>query len=107
MQVLEENKEQVQIALTGELTIYQADALYEFLTPWAEQSCDVVINVEQVTDIDTSAIQLLLMLDKVKEQQQQRLILLGDSPLLHRVIEKLGVNRMKSQLQVLSSLKQG
>lgn len=37
MQLLQENSEQVQIALSGELTIYQVHALYEFLTPWVEK----------------------------------------------------------------------
>ncbi|MCG3728434.1 STAS domain-containing protein [Vibrio cincinnatiensis] len=105
MQLLQENSEQVQIALSGELTIYQVHALYEFLTPWVEKNGDLLLDIEQVTDLDTSTIQLLLMIHKVKRQQHQRCVLLGENPLLHQVIEKLGVNSMVSRLVVQSNLK--
>ena len=104
MQLLKENAEQVQIALSGELTIYQGQALYEFLTPWVEKNCELVLDIDQVTDLDTSILQLLLMINKVKGQQQQRCVLKGDNPLLHQVFETLGANNMVSRLVVQSNL---
>ncbi|EKO3626678.1 STAS domain-containing protein [Vibrio metschnikovii] len=98
MQILEENDQHVNIELSGELTIYQAQEMYEFLTPWVMKPIDLLIDVTRITDLDTSAIQLLVMVNKAKREQQQQCLLLVENPLFIQVMAKLGVNALNRNL---------
>ncbi|PIW59259.1 STAS domain-containing protein [Shewanella sp. CG12_big_fil_rev_8_21_14_0_65_47_15] len=50
--------------ITGEMTIYQAAELYTLLLPLWQQTTPLQLNLAKVTAIDSSGVQLLMLLKK-------------------------------------------
>lgn len=59
--ILENRTDFLYIEPEGELTIYNAAAIKDQLTPVFSAQQDVEINLSKVTDIDSAGIQLLLL----------------------------------------------
>lgn len=51
----------VQVNIRGELTIYSVAEVKEHLALAMQQGEDVVVNLAEVTDVDTAGLQLLLL----------------------------------------------
>lgn len=85
MLTVQHNGDLCQVAVSGEMTIYQAEELGRELLPLLGHH-KLEVDLEQVTDIDTSGIQLLLMANK-----QLSLEVVNPSPAVQAVIEQLGL----------------
>lgn len=65
---------QLTLKLTGELTIYEARELFEQLIPYVAHSGKVVIDLAQVTAMDTSCVQVLMAFKKIRIEQGCELV---------------------------------
>ncbi len=80
------------LVLDGELTIYRAAELKEtLLNALAADTRDLEINLAAVTELDSSGLQLLMMVKKAAQQQKRDVQLLAHSPAVLEVFEILNV----------------
>lgn len=65
----------VQLALSGELTIYCAHELRSLLLTALDMNQDVCVDLTEVSDIDTAGLQLLLITRRELEENNFRLLI--------------------------------
>lgn len=81
---------QTTLKLTGDLTIYQAaEAKASLLAPDAGLDRKVVLNLEQVEELDTAGVQLLMMLQRLVGQHGGELHTSGVSESAEQVLSAL------------------
>lgn len=90
MPTVQLRNDECHIELSGDVTIYRAEALLQMLLPLLG-SGEVSIDLSQVTEIDSSGVQLLLIAKKQQQQKQQGLTLIGPSEPVRTVIDQLGL----------------
>lgn len=82
------NSESIQCRLYGEITIFQADEMFSLLKPLVAECKDIHIDAGGVTEMDSSAVQILLVVrDAVKANGKQ--LTLSDHS--DAVLELMGV----------------
>ncbi|MCU8094123.1 STAS domain-containing protein [Shewanella sp. SM20] len=79
------------VFLAGELTIYQAEASFNELVNWLNQDIPLIIDLEGVTDIDSSGIQILLMVNKERSTRGFAFSLVNHSKIVVNVFERVGL----------------
>jgi ABC-type transporter Mla MlaB component len=80
------------LVLRGDLTIYQADPLYEATIALLQEEADVVVSCREVVHLDTAVLQILLVLQCELHARGRRLRLAGVSLGLGELLELAGVN---------------
>ena len=78
------------MALSGELTIYNAAAFKEAFVPHLEKCKSLVIDLSDVSEIDTSCFQLLIQTKRELEAQDKPVQLVSHSPAVLEVLALLG-----------------
>jgi len=84
-----------------EMTIYSAAELKPALLAALEQGDEVDIDLSVVSELDTSGVQLLMLLKREAVAAGKRLTLSGHSPAVLEVFELLGLGSWFGDPQVL------
>ncbi|QYK03559.1 STAS domain-containing protein [Shewanella zhangzhouensis] len=77
--------------LSGPLTIYQAEELFNEIKSWLKQGEQLIVDLGAVTEIDSAGVQLLLMTSKEQEAHGLSLSLVNHSKVVIKCFEALGV----------------
>ncbi|MEE4639262.1 MAG: STAS domain-containing protein [Wenzhouxiangella sp.] len=80
-----------QVALQGELTIYQAQDLAQAFLPLLAKNESLVVDLSDVSDIDSSCAQLLMLARRHCEARGHRCALVNHSQPVIDVFETLGL----------------
>ena len=67
-----DDSKKCQIAIEGEMTIYTAQELKEELIQYLDKPWDLHIDLSQVTELDSSGAQLLLLAQRETVQKEQQ-----------------------------------
>ena len=82
------------VTLGGELDLATAGAeLEELLEECTENACHVVLDMSQVTYIDSTGLGLLVKTDKRLSAAGRRLVILRPHPSVRRILEITGLDR--------------
>ena len=79
------------VALQGELTIYQAQDLSQDFLPLLEKEEDLVVDLAEVSDIDSSCVQLLMLAKRHCQARGYSCSLVNHSQRVIDVFETLGL----------------
>ncbi|MBW8365235.1 MAG: STAS domain-containing protein [Rhizobium sp.] len=85
----------------GEMTIYSAAELKPTILAALEQSDEVDIDLSEVSEVDTSGVQLLMLMKREALAAGKGLTLSGHSPAVLEVFELLGLGSWFGDPQVL------
>lgn len=88
---METRDETCHVALRGELTIYQAGELAKELLPRLECREPVVVDLSEVTDIDTSCAQVLMVAKRARLGHGKSFVLTEHSQAVIDAFETLGL----------------
>lgn len=96
MVTIERSGSECRLTLAGELTIFQAQALFDELAPLFEegsvnQNMNFSIDLAQVSKIDSSIIQILMMARKHWLDREQQFNLINHSEVVINALEILGL----------------
>jgi anti-anti-sigma factor len=80
-----------QIALQGELTIYQAQELAQAFLPLLAKDENLVVDLSEVSDIDSSCAQLLMLARRHCQSRGHQCDLVNHSQPVIDVLETLGL----------------
>lgn len=81
----------VRVQLHGELTIYQAQQQYAELLELLAQHPILQLDLSQISDIDSSGVQILLQLVREAKKEAKQLSLVHATPVLIDVVSLLGL----------------
>jgi anti-anti-sigma factor len=79
------------IALEGELTIYQAQELAQQFLPLLDKDEDLIVDLSEVSDIDTSCAQMLMLAKRHCQARRHECTLVNHSQPVIDVFETLGL----------------
>lgn len=79
------------VALQGEMTIYQAHELAEKFLPLLQKDEDLVIDLSQVSDVDCSCAQMLMLARRHCQARGHACVLVNHSQPVIDVFETLGL----------------
>ncbi len=79
------------VALQGELTIYQAQELAEEFLPLLERDEGLVVDLSEISDIDTSCAQMLMLAKRHCQARGHQCLLVNHSQPVIDVFETLGL----------------
>ncbi|MFZ2307099.1 MAG: STAS domain-containing protein [Rhodoferax sp.] len=82
---------QVDLSISGELSIYRADELKHALIDPLQSGTRLVVNLAGVTEFDTCGMQLLMLAKRTAKAVGADLHLVGHSPAVLEVFELLNV----------------
>lgn len=82
---------QKNISLSGELTIYQARDTYSQLIEVLHDATELSLDLSDITDVDSSFLQILLWLQQEGIRQNIKVSLIQPSEVLKKVISQLGL----------------
>lgn len=82
---------QKNISLSGELTIYQARDTYSQLIEVLHDATELSLDLSDITDVDSSFLQILLWLQQEGIRQNIKVSLMQPSEVLQKVISQLGL----------------
>jgi anti-sigma B factor antagonist len=91
MLTIERIGSECRMTLVGDMTIYQAQALYDELAPLFEEDNDFSIDLAQVSKIDSSIVQILMMAHQHWLANGQRFNLLNHSETVINALEAMGL----------------
>lgn len=86
---------------TGEMTIYDAAELKPALLATLGQSDEIEIDLSGISELDTSGVQLLMLMKREAVAAGKKLTLSGHSPAVLDVFELLGLGGWFGDPQVL------
>jgi anti-anti-sigma factor len=81
-----------QISLDGEITIYRAAEIKSLLLDAVAQDLTLEIDLGQVSEIDTSGVQLLMLAKRAAQARERDVRLVGHSPAVIEVFELLNLS---------------
>ena len=93
----------VRLNLAGELTIYRAAKLKAKLLDAILQGAEIEVNLSRVTEIDTAAVQLLILAKREARGAGKDLRLLAHSPAVMDAFDLLHLNVVFGDPIVLSA----
>jgi len=85
----------------GEMTIYDAAELKPALLHALGQSDEIEIDLADISEIDTSGVQLLMLMKREATDAGKALTLVGHSPAVLEVFELLGLGNWFGDPQLL------
>ena len=80
------------LKITGEQTIRTADDLHESLAQYLDRGLDVVVDLSEVDECDTAALQLIYALRQSAIQRKQRFHITAVSPAITETAAALGLH---------------
>ena len=89
---VERRDDQCRVVLRGEVTIYQVRDCYEALKPLLFDEQAMVLDLEGVTEMDTSGAQLLMWAGKIRAAKGLSLSLVHHSDAVTVTFERLGLS---------------
>jgi anti-anti-sigma factor len=101
---IENNEEAYLVKLEGDVSIFIAEEIYSELTPLLEDSKNINFNLELVSRIDTSIIQIL-MFTKLHTGEDQHVSLVNQSDAVTDALKHLGFDAWFSDLECSSEKK--
>lgn len=88
------NKNVTTLVIEGELTIYQVGvAKQELFKDYQKLTGDVALDLQQVTEIDTAGVQLLLFAKKLFSDMGKTLYISKNNDAVENVLNALDVNQ--------------
>jgi anti-anti-sigma regulatory factor len=91
---MNDEKEQINLVLTGDLKIEQAQALRDTLLQAWEEDKNVILNIDQVNDVDVACLQVFCAAHRTFLKSGSRLIFNGPLPsLFQSSVEEAGFGR--------------
>lgn len=87
-----QNAENIQLRLVGEMTIFQADELFLLLKPLVSDGKDILVDVGGVSEIDSSAIQILVVVRDAVKANGKELALINHSDAVLDLMTVTGMN---------------
>lgn len=97
----ERHERQLRLHPAGEMTIYSAAELKPVLLDALNQSDEIEIDLSGVSELDTSGVQLLMLMKREAAAAGKALKLAGHSPAVLEVFELLGLGSWFGDPQVL------
>lgn len=91
----------LRLYLAGEMTIYNAAELKPTLLHALEQSEEIEIDLAGISEMDTSGVQLLMLMKREAAVAGKALKLAGHSPAVLEVFELLGLGNWFGDPQLL------
>ncbi len=88
---MEPQKRKCRAWIEGEMTIYNALSLKEQMLPALQEKRNLEIDLSQVTEIDCSGVQLLMLAKKERAAHNRTLVLTHHSSAVLEVFEMLGL----------------
>lgn len=79
------------MALSGELTIYNAVKCKEKMLPHFEKCKSLVIDLSEVSEMDTSCFQILIQVKRELEKAGKQVALVNHSPAVIEILELYGM----------------
>lgn len=98
-----EQADELKGALSGELSIFNAQALHEALLPWLQRQQALTLDLSQVTQIDSSILQILMQARRHLKAQGLELNLVQHSAVVISALETLGLVQWFADPVVLSA----
>lgn len=80
------------IGLEGDMTIFQADELYSSLKPLLSGAKDITLDVSAVNEIDSSAVQILLVAQSALTGLGKELTLINHSAAVLDLLRVMGLS---------------
>lgn len=77
--------------LEGELTIYHVDVVKQALLDCLDLCATLKVYLDQISEIDTAGIQVLVAVKREAMRQGKTLVLTGHSPCVLEIIELFGL----------------
>lgn len=87
-----ENAESIQARLDGEVTIFQADELFSLLKPLVVENKDLTLDAGSVSEMDSSAVQVLLVVRDSLEANGKALTLVNHSDSVLDIMAVMGMS---------------
>lgn len=97
----ERHENRLRVHAAGEMTIYSAAELKPALLEAMGQSDEIEIDLSNVSEMDTSGVQLLMLVKREAGAAGKALALSGHSPAVLEVFELLGLGGWFGDPQVL------
>jgi len=97
----ERHENRLRVHAAGEMTIYSAAELKPALLEALGQSDEIEIDLSNVSEMDTSGVQLLMLVKREAVAAGKALALSGHSPAVLEVFELLGLGGWFGDPQVL------
>ena len=79
------------LRIEGEMTIYRAVELWSAIRRTFEKGGDIELDLSEVSELDSSGVQLLIAAQQRARAVQRELRLVGHSPAVLEVFETLGL----------------
>jgi len=95
--------ESCEIALEGELTIYEAEQLKDKFLNYAKKHQSITVDLSKVTEIDTACFQILLAVKREFIAQKKEFILKSHSSAMLEVMQLFNMQNYFGDPLVLSS----
>lgn len=76
----------------GEMTIYTAAELKQVMSELVDEALEVEIDLSRVSEIDTSGVQLLMMIKKYRKKSEKELRITGQSLQVKEALSILGLD---------------
>ena len=91
----------LRLSPVGEMTIYSAAELKPALLQALEQSDEIEIDLADISEMDTSGVQLLMLMKREASAAGKALKLVGHSPAVLEIFELLGLGNWFGDPQLL------
>ncbi len=79
------------VSFAGEMTIYDIEALAQAFTPWVGQAASLVVDLKDVSEIDSSGAQLLMMARQERQRLDKAFSLVNHSAAVVNLFKLLGL----------------
>lgn len=90
-------RRQSRLCAVGEMTIYSAHSMKEqLLSPVVEGEADVLLDMSQVTELDTCGVQVLLLVQRIAAAGQRSLQLVEPSPAVREALALCGLGSLQA-----------
>jgi anti-anti-sigma factor len=94
-----QGEEQGSLRLTGELDVAEADAFIERATGEVPSDGDLVLELEELTFIDSSGVRALVTIAGML-RSGRRLVLQDPTPAVRRVLDLIGIGEAAAAIEV-------
>ncbi len=88
---ISQNAESIHARLNGEMTIFQADELFSLLKPLVDNK-DLTLDAGNVNEMDSSAVQILLVVRHALKANGQELTLVNHSDAVLDIMAVMGMS---------------
>lgn len=87
-----QNDDSIHVRLLGEMTIFQADELFSLLKPLVNNNKDLTLDTAAVSEMDSSVVQVLLVLRESLKASNKQLALINHSDAVLDIMAVMGMS---------------